>query len=127
MDQKIAVTFKGEYIQAESNGKKSFEFVTELWIQITQLCEKHNCFKVLGIANTSSPISTIESVQHIELFERLKIDNKYRIAWVELNHEHAKATHLTEVFLSSNGIDCKVLSNIQEAKKWLFFGKLPDE
>ena len=126
MHQQFTVTFKGKYIQAESNGKKSIEFATELWTQIAQLCEQHDCFKVLGIANTSSPVTTLESVQHIELFKQLKINNRYRIAWVEKNHEHAKATHLTEIFLSSNGIDCKVLSDSQEAKKWLFFGKSPD-
>lgn len=89
-------------------------------------CKKHNCYKVLGIANTTSPVSTIESVQHVDLFERLNITNKYRIAWVELNQQHEKITRLIEVFLSSRGIDCKVLSNENEAIKWLFYGKMPN-
>lgn len=127
MEQKITVTLKNGYILAESNGKKDFEFATKLWTQIAQLCEKSNCYKVLGLANTTSPVNTIESVQHIELFQQLNISSQYRIAWVEANPEHAKTTHLIETFLSSHGISCKVLSNEHDAKKWLFFGKLPDE
>jgi len=107
--------------------KKTIEFATELWTQIAKSCEKYKCFNVLGIANTTEPITTIESVQQIDLFKRLDITNKHRIAWVETNHEYTKATHLTEIFLCSHGINCKVLSTEQEAKKWMFYGKLPAE
>jgi hypothetical protein len=127
MNKNIIISVKKDYIRVESNGEKSFEFATDLWTQVVRSCEKHNCFKILGIANTTVPINTIGAVEHVDLFKRLDITDKYRIAWVETNPDCTKSIHLTEIFLSSSGVDCKVLSNEQEAKKWLLYGKLPDE
>jgi len=122
-----SITYKEEYIQAESNGEKNLEFAKELWSQIVNACEKHECYKVLGIANTTAPVTTIETVYHVDIFEQLNITSKYRIAWVEMNPQHRNAIGLIENLLSSHGVDCKVFSEVLEAKKWLFYGKLPNE
>jgi hypothetical protein len=126
MNQQIIITYKGEYVLVKSNGIKNIKHATELWTQIVETCKKHNCYNVLGIANTISPISTIESIEHIDLFEQLNINSKYRIAWIELNHQHESVIQLTEVLLSTRGIKCKILSNKQEAIKWLFYGEIPN-
>ena len=39
-----SITYKEEYIQAESNGEKNLEFAKELWSQIVGACEKHKCY-----------------------------------------------------------------------------------
>lgn len=119
----IIITFEENYIQACSNGKKSIEFATKLWTEITNACKKHECFNVLGIANTTAPVNTIDAVNHVELFQNLDITRKYRIAWVELNPEAADMAHLVERLLSSHKVTCRVFSDIAEAKKWLFFGR----
>ena len=123
MTSEMTITFEGTYIQAVSNGEKNLEVASLLWSQIAKTCEKHQCFKVLGIANSSSPVSTTESVDHIELFQQLGITRKYRIAWVELNHESARTTYLIENLLSSHGLTCRMFMDIQEAKEWLFYGR----
>lgn len=88
------------------------------------MCEKHKCYKVLGVANTVSPVSTMESIEHVDLFKQLGLMQNYRIAWVELNQESVDAVHLTEGLLSSHGVTCRVFIDIDEAREWLFFERL---
>lgn len=126
MDNYFSVTFKDEYIQVESNGEKNLEFATKLWSRIVHTCEKHQCFTIFGIADTVSPVSLLEAVYHVDLFEQLNITSKYRIAWIEMNPQHVATARLIENYLSSRKLNCKLFTDVQEAEKWLFYGKIPD-
>ena len=119
MQNKLDVTFEGDYVQVISDGEKDFAFATQLWSEVAKLCEKHNCFNVLGVANTTKPIEAFEAYDHAGLFDDLNIAHPYRIAWVELNVDAADMTAFVEMVLSNRGLPGRLFSNVSEATKWL--------
>ncbi len=80
MTNELIVTFEGRYVKVFSNGDKTIEFAMQLWSQVKVACIEHNCFYVLGIANTNNPLKTLEAFNHAKLFKDMGITLKYRIA-----------------------------------------------
>jgi hypothetical protein len=119
MKNQLEITFEGEYIKVLSNGEKDLEFASRLWSQTVDACQKYDCFKILGIAETTSPVTTIEAFDHADLFKKIGITSKYRIAWVELNPEAYKTTDFIETVLSNRSLPGRLFSDESEAKKWL--------
>ena len=62
MDNYFSVTFKDEYVQVESNGEKNLEYAAKLWSRIVNTCEKYDCFRIIGLADTNSAVCLIEAV-----------------------------------------------------------------
>lgn len=122
MNNEIVITCEEKYIQVHANGEKDIEFATKLWTNITDACEKNNCFNILGIANTKDPVNTTEAIDIVTLFEQLGINDRYRIAWVELNQNAYNKIQLIENLLSSHRVDCHLFIDVSEAEKWLFYG-----
>ena len=125
MKNEISVTFEGRYVLAFSNGEKNIELATKLWTEIVSECKKHDCFNILGIADTSAPINTTGAIDHVELFQKLGLTTHYRIAWVELNPEYYHTASFVETILSSYGVNCRVFMDLKDARKWLFYGNYP--
>lgn len=122
MKNEVIITFEGDYIQILSNGEKNYEFAKRLWSEAVVACEKHNCFDILGIADTTVPLSISEGYEHADLFEQLGIDSKYRIAWVELNAEAYQAVYFVETVLFNRGFPGRVFLDVDEAKEWVLGG-----
>ena len=120
MKNHIEITFEGEYIKFLSDGEKDLAFVSRLWRQIAEACQKHSCFKVLGIANTTLPINTMDAFDHVDLFKNLGLTSKYRIAWVELNPKHIAVSSLVDTVLFNRGLPGRLFATESEAKEWLF-------
>ncbi len=120
MANSYEITFEGDYVKVLSNGDKDLEFATNLWSAIAETCHTHNCFDVLGIAETSSPVSIWEGSQHAQLFRDLGIIRNYRIAWVELNPQARRATYFIETVLFNRGLPGRLFSTVTEAKEGLF-------
>jgi hypothetical protein len=60
MRNKIEVTFEGNHVRVIADGDKDYHFQNRLWQEVTAECEKHQCFKVLGISNTTTPLEAVE-------------------------------------------------------------------
>ena len=120
MDARFTISFEGDHIKVLSNGAKNLEFATQLWTAITEACDEHDCYKVLGIADTTSPMPALEGYQHADLFRKLGIDRNYRIAWVELNQEAKAATYFVETVLFNRGLPGRLFDSVTEATDWLF-------
>ena len=119
MKNRIVVSFEGQYIQAIADGKKDYQFTFNLWTQIIECCELNNCYKVLGIANTSQTLSTDEAYRQKELFAQLGIDDNYKIAWVELEKKSFNTTYFAENVLKSSGYNVRLYKSVSEAVLWL--------
>jgi len=119
MEDQFHITFEGIYIQVQLQGNEDLDVASQLWPQVIEACNKDDCFKVLGIAETTSPLATMDAYQHAELFNKLGIDHQYRIAWVELNPEAYEATQFAETVLSNRGLPGRLFSDLSEAKQWL--------
>ena len=85
-------------------------------------CEQHDCYNVLGIVDTTVPLTAGEGYEHADLFEQLGIDNKYRIAWVEKNGEAYQAVYFVETVLFNRGFPGRVFLDEDEAKEWPLCG-----
>jgi hypothetical protein len=119
MEYEFSITFEKKYIKVISNGSKNFEVSKLIWTNVVEYCKKYDNYRVLGIANTTKAISTLEGFRHNELFNELGIDHNYKIAWVELNSKMLDTYKFVETVLSNRGLPGKLFSNIEEAEKWL--------
>ncbi len=119
MKNEFTVTFEDDLVQVRADGAKDFDFSEKVWTEVVRVCEANGCFDVLGIANTTVPIEVMEGYDHARLFEELGIDQKYRIAWVELNPEATDVVAFVETVLVNRGLPGKLFETADDAKKWL--------
>jgi hypothetical protein len=120
MSYEMSVTFKGDYVEARSIGDKSYQTAVALWSEIIEVCAQHNCYKVLGIAESSTAMPIMDSMNHAQLFKDFEITNRYRIAWAELNKEAIASLKFLETVLSNRGMmNGKIFHDVDAAKQWL--------
>ena len=119
MKNRIAVTYENDYVQVLSDGEKNYEVSRAIWSEVSAVCRKHGCFKVLGIANTTKPLEILDAYDHGALFRELGIFFQYRIAWVEMNPEMIDVVRLIETVLYNRGVTARVFSNAEDTRNWL--------
>jgi len=115
----MTVTFRGAYVEAISKGEKSIRTAEQLWTEITRICDEHNCYRVLGIAESTRQMSVMDSMDHQKLFRKFNITPRYRLAWVELNETEFKKLKDLETILINRGFQGQVFKNVDKAKAWL--------
>ena len=119
MNCEITVTFEGDHILALTAGEKNYAVVEEIWSKISRVCEKHQCFNVLGIANTSQPIEAVEGYELPAVFREYNIDRRYRVAWAELNPDGVDVLDLTASILANRDLPGRLFATAEEARDWL--------
>ena len=120
MSYQMSVIFMGNYVEARSTGDKSYQTAVALWREIIRVCDEHDCYKVLGIGESTKPMSTMDSMNHTKLFQDFSITRKYQIAWVELNREAVGSIKFLETVLLNRGLlNGKLFHEVAEAKCWL--------
>jgi len=80
---------------------------------------KHDCYNVLGIADTSTPIEAVDGYDLVELFKELNIGQNYRIAWVELDEDARDLMTFVQTVLFNRGLPGLLFETEAEARKWL--------
>lgn len=73
----IEVTFENDYVKIISNGEKNLDLAKKIWSRAVETCVTNDCYKILGIANTTKPISTMDGYYHHKLFRELGLNYKY--------------------------------------------------
>ena len=120
MSYQMSVIFMGDYVEARSTGDKSYQTAVALWREIIRVCDEHDCYKVLGIGQSTTPMSTMDAMNHTKLFQDFSITRKYQIAWVELNREAVGSIKFLETVLLNRGLlNGKLFHEVAEAKRWL--------
>jgi len=119
MSTHYQITHEGNQVVVRLKGVENIDVAERLWPGVVEACEEHKCFNVLGIADTTEPLSAADSFNHAELFRKLNIDHRYRIAWVELNSDAHEATSFAELVLSNRGLPGRLFADVQDAKEWL--------
>ncbi len=115
----MAVTFMGDYVEAQSIGDKSYQTAEMLWAEITRVCDEHACYRVLGIAESTQQMSVMDSINHEKLFKQFSVTPKYKIAWVESNKDEFEKLKNLETILLNRGYRGKVFTDVTEARAWL--------
>ena len=119
MQDHFEITVDNNLVRVYLTGREDMEVAMRLWPQIAETCERLQCFNVLGIAETTQPLETLDAYKHAELFEQLGINHKYRIAWVELNPQAFMATAFAETVLHNRGLPGRLFSSEADARRWL--------
>lgn len=119
MLNQITVSFEGDHILVLTEGDKDYEYLEQLWSQVSRACEKHNCFNVLGIANTNTPIEAVEAYELPRIFREKNIDERYRIAWVEQTPEAADTVSFAASILSNRDLPGRDFPTVEKARAWL--------
>jgi len=115
----LSVTFQGQFIKVIADGERDLEFVSRVWTEVLEAGQKHNCFKVLGIANTTKTVQPIEFIMVAQENAKYVPQSKYRIAWVESNPEAYESAYFLETYLRNHGFDARLFSDTANAKEWL--------
>jgi len=115
----LTVTFEGDHILVHADGDKDMTYATKLWAQVVSACEKYNCFNVLAISRSSTPLEAQDSYEYVRLYRKLGIDDRYRIAWVELELEASDIASFIETVLAGRGYPDRGFPSEAEARKWL--------
>lgn len=120
-DKGFEVSFQGDHVRIDSYGERSIEYATALWTEAIKVCAENDCYLVLGISNAPGPMPIMDGFEHIELFRKLEIRDRYRISWAELNDDARSASEFTETVLVNRGLfPGKLFSNEKDARQWLF-------
>jgi len=119
MHNKLEVTFEGDHIRVIADGDKDYHFLYRTWRDVTAACELHDCFNVLGIANTTTPVEAMEGYELATLFQEFNIDQRYRIAWVEADENARDVAKFAQTVLANRGLPGLLFETEAEARKWL--------
>lgn len=120
MSYEMSVIFRGEYVEVRSIGDKNYQTAVTLWREITRVCTEHECYKVLGVGESSTAMPTMDALNHTQLFEDFAVTRKYKIAWVELNQEAVRSIKFLETVLLNRGLlNGKLFKDVEDAKHWL--------
>ena len=114
-----SIEFRGDHLLVHSDGEKDFDFVQRMWNDIAAACSKHDCRRVLGVGNTTRPVSISEAYDHAQLFHDLDLISGFRVAWVELNPEFRDTQRFIDTVCYNRGIPGRAFDSIDEARDWL--------
>ena len=121
MPASFTVEYKGDHVEVHSDGDKDLEFARRLWAEVAATCRQHNCRTVLGIANTTTPVSVTDGFAHADVFQEIGMDPRARIAWVEPHPKSFEVIKFIETVLFNRSIGVfKVFTDELAAREWLF-------
>ena len=60
MENTLKVSFEGDHVLVLANGDKDYRYMDRLWREVAMACEEHDCYKVLGLADTRTPVEAVE-------------------------------------------------------------------
>ena len=119
MHNKLEVTFEGDHIRVVADGDKDYHFLYRTWRDVAEVCELHDCYNVLGIANTTTPVEALEGFELAALFKEFNIDQRYRIAWVESDDDAKDVAKFVETVMANRGLPGLLFETEAEAREWL--------
>ena len=119
MTAEFTVTFEDDHVKVVSDGDKSIDVAREVWTEIAATCRQHECYAVLGVAHSDTPLSIVDGFSHAELFRELGITARYRIAWVEQNPAARDTIEFTETVLANRGLPGRLFATEEQALQWL--------
>ena len=81
MNQRYTISIEDSVIRVHTAGEFDFVNVFEMWEQIIEACESHNCLRVIGLSNLDEPPAQIESYEYLGMLEAVGLTPQHRVAW----------------------------------------------
>lgn len=115
----MKVTFEGDHVLAIADGDKDYRYMERLWREIAMTCDTHDCYNVLGLAHTTTPVEAVEGYDLPALYRELGIGHHYRIAWVEHDEDARDTVEFVQTVLANRGLPGLLFDTEEEARAWL--------
>ena len=119
MENTLEVTFEGDHVLVIANGDKDYRYMEQVWREVAMACEQHDCYNVLGLADTRTPVEAVEGYDLPNLFRDLGIGQHYRIAWVEKNDDARDTIEFVQTVLANRGLPGLLFDTEEQARAWL--------
>jgi hypothetical protein len=119
MENKLEVTFEGDHVLVIADGDKDYRYMETLWREVAATCDQNECYNVLGIANTTTPVEAVEGYDLPAIFRELRIGQHYRIAWVEKKQDARDMVEFVVTVLTNRGLPGRLFDTETEAREWL--------
>lgn len=120
LDYEITITHLGNHLHVNAKGLGSYEGALDMWQQIAQACEKHQCYNILGEQYLFGTLSTHEALNYPALFKKAGITNKHRVAWVDKNPRTREMTEFIRNVLANRLIGKgRLFTDVDTARQWL--------
>jgi hypothetical protein len=119
MENMLEVTFEGDHILVIANGDKDYRFMDRMWREVAMNCDQHECYNVLGLANTTTPVEAVDGYDLPAIFRELGIGQHYRIAWVEEDEDARDTVEFLQTVLANRGLPGRLFETEAEARQWL--------
>lgn len=119
MDNRIEVSFEGDHVLVIADGDKDYRYIQTLWREVAATCDQHECYNVLGIANTTTPVEAVDGYDLPMIFRELRIGQHYRIAWVEQKQDSRDVLEFVVTVLKNRGLPGRLFDTEAEARQWL--------
>ena len=120
MDYQLSITLKGDYLHVQVTGKGTYENALQMWRQLVEACELHQCYKILGEQNLSDSLTTMEAFDHPRIFKEVGITRKHRFAWVDHNpRTRATTAFIRDVHANRSIGKGRLFNDLEQAKCWL--------
>ena len=113
------ITFAGDHVEVVTKSHKDIAYARELWRNIVETCQKHDCYNVLGLSYAENPMPILDGYAHAEMFRELDVTGRYRIAWVEHDPVARENTDFVETVLFNRGLPGRSFATQAEARDWL--------
>jgi hypothetical protein len=119
MQNKLEVSFEGDHVLVIAEGDKDYSYMDRLWREVAVVCEQNDCYNVLGLADTSTPVEAVDGYDLPAIFRELGIGQHYRIAWVEKDEDARGTMEFVATVLSNRGLPGRLFETEEEAREWL--------
>lgn len=119
MENLLEVSFEGDHVLVVADGDKDYRYMDRMWREIALKCDQHECYNVLGLANSTTPVEAVDGYDLPAIFRDLGIGPHYRIAWVETDEEARGVIEFIETVLANRGLPGRLFETEAEARHWL--------
>ena len=119
MENTLEISFEGDHVLVIADGDKDYRYMDNMWREIAMKCDQHECYNVLGLANTTTPVEAVDGYDLPAIFRDLGIGPHYRIAWVEANEEARGVIEFIENVLANRGLPGRLFETEAQARHWL--------
>ncbi|WP_246119892.1 hypothetical protein [Blastopirellula retiformator] len=120
MDENI-IDFQGDHIHVVARGNNTAAKSLVMFRRIVDACQQHDCYNIIGEAETKEEMSTLEAFKHIEVFTEAGMTWKHRLAWVAADPDKYEQLKFVETVLRNRALlNGQVFRTLEQARSWLF-------
>ena len=120
MSHRYSIEKEDSIIRVCTSGGFDFVGIFEMWEDIVAACDKHSCYRVLGLSNLGEAPAPIDSYEYMGMLHAVGVTPNHRIAWVAQNPALLDMMVLAETVIRNRSeLVVRVFDTEASAEKWI--------